>query len=99
LKDRSLTAFNLSFQLKDREHTCYGESSTTQITTLESEDVPAGVQNEERVIILEKLLLKAGPYVPHLKEQIRAAVRPQAGTDIAEVKSVIPARSRISSMY
>jgi hypothetical protein len=72
--------------LKDREHTCYGESSTTQITTSESEDVPAGVQNEERVIILEKLLLKAGPYVPHLKEQIRAAVRPQAGTDIAEVK-------------
>jgi hypothetical protein len=53
---------------------------------LESEDVPAGVQNEERVIILEKLLLKAGPYVPHLKEEIRAAVRPQVGTDIEEVK-------------
>ncbi|KAF8763101.1 hypothetical protein HU200_008954 [Digitaria exilis] len=70
----------------ERGHTCYGESSTTQINSLEYQGVSAGVQNEEiqRVSHLENLLLEVEPYAPPtVQKQIKAAMRPQVETNKA----------------
>jgi hypothetical protein len=81
--------------LKDRGHTCYGESSITQIISLESQGVSAGVQNEEilaatRMTHLERLLLEVEPYVPApLKEQIQVVMRPQVETNKAAKKQQV----------